>query len=226
MNEIVKKFEKLKGLMSPIFIGYFLAIVCLFVALHYVTGARELRNQLGNLSSELLNRKSEVDQLQSELDQIGQKSKGMEQQIAAASEKSAQDQVKIENLETLSKKFSELTAILDSSKLKIIPLITSDPESKANGKFFWVPGLKTASLLVSGLKSNADTSEYQLWMVQQGSVNLNLMSFSVDSPELKVFKLEELPISDPKKLSSILITREPKGGSSKPLGTRVLSGKP
>ena len=225
MSEILKKFEKLKGLLKPSYAGFFLAIVFLFVALHYLTNARQLSKQLGNLNADFIDKKGEVNRLQSELDQFVQKTTELEQQMTVAGEKATEDQAKLEKLEVLSKKLGDLTAILESPKLKLIPLITTDPESKAHGKFFWVPSLKTASVLVSGLKSNADTSEYQLWMVQQGAVNLNLMSFTVDTPEARIFKLEGLPVSDPKKLSSILITREPKGGSSRPSGTRVLSGK-
>lgn len=225
MKQLIDLIEKLKVHLKPSYIGFLLAIILFFFLMHYLTESKDLVSKVSAINLELMDRKNEVERLQAELDSSSQKIKEMETQAAATTEKATQDQAKIEELDAISKKYSDLTTALESPKLKIISLITTDPESKAHGKFFWIPGLKTANVLVTGLKSNDDTSEYQLWMVQQGAVNLNLMGFKVESAETKMFKLEDLPITDPKKLSSILITREPKGGSSRPSGTRVLSGK-
>jgi anti-sigma-K factor RskA len=105
--------------------------------------------------------------------------------------------------------------------MRAVPLIASEPDSRATGYVLISADGDSGALIVDGLPPLGETQQYQLWLIRDEK-RISGAVFSTDEKNYGGTRIRA-----PRSLldySSVGITIEPTGGSRQPTGPKVLGG--
>jgi anti-sigma-K factor RskA len=118
-------------------------------------------------------------------------------------------------------RLNHLEVVTSPGKMRAVPLSASDPASRATGFVLISADGDSGALVVDGLPPLGESQQYQLWLIRDGQRTSGAI-FSTDEKNYGGTRIRapgsllEYTAAD--------ITIEPKGGSPKPTGTKVLGG--
>jgi anti-sigma-K factor RskA len=118
-------------------------------------------------------------------------------------------------------RFNRLEVSTSPGGMRAVPLIASDPASRATGYVLISADGDSGALVVDGLPSLGESQQYQLWLMRDGQRTSGAV-FSTDEKNYGGTRIRA-----PRSLtdySSVGVTIEPTGGSPQPTGPRVLGG--
>jgi anti-sigma-K factor RskA len=119
----------------------------------------------------------------------------------------------------------ELLGILSSHRVAITLMDGLKPRTVAFGKILWDQETGTAILQVTNLAPPPADKDYQLW-VMKGKTPMSAGVFAVKDTTVSYFKIENLPMRNPREIAAFAVTLEPKGGVPSPTGAMYLAGSP
>lgn len=131
---------------------------------------------------------------------------------------------RIVGLRTELEQHKALLTILKAPRVEMVLLSGTETNPAGYGTFVWDPEQKAAFVHVGNLSVVPSDKEYQVWAIRQEEY-FSLGLFAVRNAREGSSTILNLEMFTNTDFDAFAITLEPKGGSAKPTGEEVLTGK-